>query len=87
LGRSSFGKLERDRAKKAKQAAKRDKRLTTDDDALDDEDATPAQPDDVSTDELLRMIEDLHKRFDAGDVSYDDFEETKANLLGRLQVD
>lgn len=86
MGRTTFGKLERDRNKKAKAAAKREKRLAGGDD--DEVTETSDQPqNDIPTDELLRRIEELHKRFDAGDISYDDFEETKADLMSRLSVE
>jgi len=107
--RTSFDKLQRDRAKKAKAAAKRDKRLNgpaedggdldTDlDSDLDtgaDVDAegeggepvVTRYPPNLSPEEILQRIEDIHQRFDAGTMSYDEFEEHKAELLGRLTVD
>ena len=47
---------------------------------------TPAGPDgqELSAAELLVLIEDLHKRFDAKQISFEDFEEQKADLFGRL---
>jgi hypothetical protein len=86
MGRTTFGKLERDRNKKAKAAAKREKRLAGAEEGDEIEETTHAG-DDIPTDELLRRIEELHKRFDAGDISYDDFEETKADLMSRLSID
>ena len=92
--RTSFEKLQRDRAKKAKAAAKREKRQ--------ERDAAPAtgtDPDratsisvsdygaELSASDLLELVEALHKQFDAKLISYEEFEEQKAELLGRLPIE
>ena len=88
--RTSFSKLQRDRDKKAKAAAKREKRAERS--AGTEAEETPeALVDDgkseLSADELLKLIESIHKRFDAGTMSYEEFEEQKVDLLSRLPVD
>lgn len=93
--RTSFTKLQRDRAKKAKAAAKREKRLeraaearegsSGDADGDDGETTNPEGP--ISAAELLREIEVTHQRFEAKLMSYEEFEEKKAELLGRLPID
>lgn len=93
--RTSFDKLQRDRAKKAKAAAKRDRRINgpgeeAADPAAEVEGAEPAvtrYPPNLSHEEILKRVEDIHQRFDAGTMSYDEFEDHKAELLGRLTVD
>jgi hypothetical protein len=89
--RTTFEKLQRDRAKKAKAAAKREKRL----------DKGPAEGEEVveelaplddseaplSAGELLQRIEALHNRFEAKKISFEDFEEEKAELMRRLPID
>ena len=90
--RTSFGKLQRDRDKKAKAAAKRSRRQEgADAEAPDDADATDAPAADgarqPSTADLLERIAEIHQQFDAGVISYEHFEETKADLMGRLSVD
>jgi len=89
--RTSFTKLQRDRAKKAKAAAKRERRLeraaearngTSDDGQFD----TPAEGP-ISAAELLHEIEVTHQRFEAKLISYEEFEEKKAELLARLPID
>ena len=85
---SSFGKYERDRNKRAKAAAKRDRRQNkSSDDTTDviEEERGPLA--DLSPEELLRRIEDIHRRFDEGTMSYDEFEEQKQMLLSSLPVD
>jgi hypothetical protein len=86
--RPSFEKRERDRQKKAKAAAKRDKRLAgrnpeaeADGEA---EGAAPAPAVDESA--ILARLEDLHKRFDDEQISFDDFEEQRAALLEQLAI-
>ena len=86
---SSFGKYERDRNKRAKAAAKRERRQnkSSEDPKSPDEDLEPAPYADLSPQELLKRVEDIHRRFDEGTISYDDFEEQKAALLASLPVE
>ena len=91
--RSSFGKLQRDRDKKAKAAAKRVRRQEgAEAGEASDPDAVPAGPPpdagrQPSTADLLERIAEIHQQFDAGVISYELFEETKADLMSRLSVD
>jgi len=90
--RTSFTKLQRDRAKKAKAAAKREKRLERAAEARegssgDDDVETTNGEGPISAAELLREIEVTHQRFEAKLMSYEEFEEKKAELLGRLPID
>lgn len=88
--RSSFGKLQRDRDKKAKAAAKRSRRQDGTDESASVEDDAPAPATNghqLSTPELLERIAEVHQQFDAGTISYELFEETKADLMSRLAVD
>lgn len=91
--RTSFSKLQRDRDKKAKAAAKRERRQERSannyNDAAGDDTTTPT-PDgggELSADELLRRIESIHRRYEAKAISYEEYEEEKADLLSRLPVD
>ena len=89
--RTSFTKLQRDRAKKAKAAAKRERRLeraaeartASDDDTTTSTDAEGP----ISAAELLHEIEVTHQRFEAKLMTYEEFEEKKAELLARLPID
>jgi hypothetical protein len=92
--RTSFTKLQRDRAKKAKAAAKRERRQersaearTAGDDVegVDGVDENAEGP--ISAADLLREIEVTHQRFEAKLMSYEEFEEKKAELLSRLPID
>lgn len=87
--RTTFGKLQRERAKRAKAAAKREKRHSrgTDDELDTDEESEPIDLDagpELSAPELLKLIEELHARFDANRIPFEDFEEQKADLFERL---
>lgn len=86
---TTFEKLQRERAKKAKAAAKREKRQRRQ--RGEDVDAqSPAHED--STDDLsqldaaglLERIEQLQRRFEAGMVEPDEFEEQRNALFERL---
>ena len=92
--RTSFEKLQRDRAKKAKQAAKREKRLDKAPDEFEvDADevaaaAALANPEaELSAADLLILIEQIHKQFDAEEIDFEEFEERKVELLARLPID
>ena len=94
--RTSFTKLQRDRAKKAKAAAKRERRLeraaearngTDGTDDTEVESSTEGGEGPISAAELLHEIEVTHQRFEAKLMSYEEFEEKKAELLGRLPID
>jgi hypothetical protein len=98
--RTSFAKLQRDRAKKAKAAAKRARRegrsfegehATT---ALVDDDREPEVTDDLpewfegeaepSPEQLLEMVETLHRQYEAKAISFEEFEDRKLELMTRL---
>ena len=90
--RSTFAKLQRERAKKAKAAAKREKRQDRGGDTIEldgdvDEETPQAPVMEYRTEDTLQQIEDLHKRFEAGTISYERFEETKLELFSRLSID
>ncbi|MEY2455835.1 MAG: hypothetical protein QOK06_929 [Acidimicrobiaceae bacterium] len=90
--RTSFDKLQRDRAKKAKAAAKRDKRQNGVEPSEEDVEtfAPLAESDsheELSAGELLARIEQIHQQLDAGTITFEDFEVEKAELLSRVQVD
>ncbi|MCU0310486.1 MAG: hypothetical protein MUE36_06050 [Acidimicrobiales bacterium] len=92
--RTSFEKLQRDRAKKAKAASKREKRQGRG----EAEDGTPIEAPDtaalladdgheLTAGELLALVEELHRQYEAKEIEFDEFEERKIELLERLQVD
>ena len=90
--RSTFAKLQRERAKKAKASAKREKRFDRggDTDGIEiegGEEIVEAPREQYRTEDTIQQLDDLHKRFEAGSISYERFEETKLELLSRLSVD
>ncbi|MEM8923806.1 MAG: hypothetical protein AAGD35_09900 [Actinomycetota bacterium] len=90
--RSSFAKLQRDKAKKERAAMKRANRLERKAEAeaaAEDEqnEELLSGEGELSAPELLALIEDLHKRREAGSISQEDFEEAKVDLFARLPVD
>ena len=81
--------MQRDRAKKARAALKREKRQgNVDEPTVDpDELGPPASSDEeLSPAELLHRVEDLHRRFDAKQIDFETFEEEKAELMRRLPI-
>ena len=88
MARSSFAKLQRDRDKRAKAAAKRERRQGKSNEEEVPEDAQDAAPvDDTPTEDLLAQIAELHERFEDKQIDFETFEEQKASLMARLSVD
>ncbi|MCP4084547.1 MAG: hypothetical protein GY745_05795 [Actinomycetia bacterium] len=89
--RTTFEKLQRDRAKKAKAAAKREKRLGRTPDPEEVEEAPAPMPvsdgGELSPGELLRAVEVLHREYADKKIDLDTFEERKADLMARIPVD
>lgn len=84
--RSSFAKRERDRAKKAKAAAKREARLEKGTDDEDDEEEEVVQPTE-SAEVIMEKLAKLHEAFDDDKIEFEDFEEQKAELMARMPIE
>ena len=86
-GRSSFAKRQRDMAKKAKAAAKRERKLEKND--LDDEVEEVEEFDGprLSNEEIMERVADLHRRYDDGQMDLDTFDEMRAELMGQMVID
>ena len=89
--RTSFEKLQRDRAKKAKAASKRERRQDRSD-ATSDEPTSPEilladDGKDLTPTELLALVEELHRQFKDEEIEFEEFEERKVELMARLPVD
>ena len=87
--RSSFEKLQRERNKKTKAAAKRERRFDKDagPPAADTEQAAPDRGHELPAARLLELVEQLHNQYESKQIGYDEFEEKKADLLARLPID
>lgn len=86
-GRSSFAKRQRDMAKKAKAAAKRERKLEGDEDVEDDDEIVEDTGPKPSNDEIMEKVADLHRRYDDGQMDLDSFDEERANLMAQISVD
>jgi hypothetical protein len=85
--RSSFAKRERDRAKKAKAAAKREARLEkpSDEEEGDEEEAVVQSTE--SAEVIMAKLAKLHEAFDDNQIEFEDFEEQKAELMARMPIE
>ena len=83
--RTTSGKRQRERAKQLKAAAKRERRQerSTEDDLVQ---ASTDFDDDLTTEQLVQRIEALHADYDAGTVTFKEFDEQKAELLDRIAL-
>jgi hypothetical protein len=83
--RPSFEKRERARAKKAKADAKRERRhdrpAGEEGDEMDDEVVAPVAVDEAT---VLASLDELHRRYDAEEIDFDDFAEQRDALLAQL---
>jgi hypothetical protein len=84
--RTTFDKLQRERAKKAKAAAKRERRQEKGENEGGDDLLDLGAEEDLTPGELLQRIEAVHERYAAGQLSFEDFEEQKTELLTRLSL-
>ena len=93
-GRSSFAKRQRDMAKKARAEAKRQKRLgrgelyelehgNREEQAEEPASTGPT----LSNDEIMVKVEELHRRYDDGQMDLDSFDEQRASLMAQISVD
>jgi hypothetical protein len=84
--RESAGRREREQAKRAKANAKRERRMArAEDDAAETSAESPSETVDQAA--LLAEIERLHAAYENEEISFDDFEERRAELMAKLQVD
>ena len=86
--RSTFGKLQRDQAKKERAKAKMDDRLSRrEDKAAASEQATSSPAaEDVDQTQLLEQFAALHEDLAEGRISLDDFEIRQEELRAKLVV-
>jgi hypothetical protein len=81
VSQASFQKQQREKARReraAAKAAKREERSI----ATAPEQGAPARDQDA----VLAELAELHARFDAGSLAFEDFEEVKQRLLAQLEV-
>lgn len=91
--RTSFDKLQRDRAKKARAAAKREKRF----EKVEAEQNSGAESlerlsqmkegDEIPPDQLLEMVAELHRQFEDEQISFEEFEDRKMELFALISTD
>jgi hypothetical protein len=79
--------MQREREKKERAAAKRERRQERA--SAPQETVAPVLSGDseVSAADLVRLVEAIHAEYDAGTIDLDTFEEKKAQLLARVRVD
>jgi gas vesicle protein GvpG len=83
--RTTFGKLQRDRDKQAKQRAKQERRAERAEQGDPDDAVEPAPQVDQAT--VLAQLADLHAAFDDGRIDFDAFEARREELTSQLRVD
>jgi hypothetical protein len=84
--RTTFGKLQRDRDKQAKQKAKQERRAERSETTDEPEEETTPEPE-VDQSKVLAQLADLHAAFDDGKIGFDDFEARREELTSQLRID
>lgn len=84
--RTTFGKLQRDRDKQAKQRAKQERRAERSEQVDEASDVAPAAPE-VDQATVLARLAELHAAFDDGRIDFDDFEVQRNELTSQLRID
>jgi hypothetical protein len=82
--RESFERRQRERAKKAKADAKRERRMSHEDEPSANPEESGPQVDENA---VIGKLAELHAAFDNEEISFDDFETARSELLTRLRVD
>jgi hypothetical protein len=86
--KATFGKLQRERDKQAKAKAKRERRHASPDDETPSTEAhAGAQRAEESPAVLLELIAHVQRQFDNAEISFEEYEQRKSDLLGRLTID
>ncbi|HEX5944805.1 MAG TPA: hypothetical protein VFY82_00940 [Acidimicrobiales bacterium] len=83
--RTTFGKLQRDRDKQAKQKAKQERRAERAEQPDEPEETVEAP--EVDQSKVLAQLADLHAAFDDGKIGFDDFEARREELTSQLRID
>ena len=81
MSTGSFAKREREKAKKERAENKRERREVRRSEAGSD-DAAPTRP----QEEVLAALAALHQALSDGTISFDDFEDAKAELVAQLSI-
>ena len=82
MSQASFQKQQREKARREKAAAKSARRVERREAAnADDEPATQ-----IDEAVVLAQLAELHERFDAGAITFDDFSDAKEALIGQLDA-
>jgi hypothetical protein len=80
---TSFGKRERDRAKKEKQTLKAEKKAERGEAGDEETDELPRRP----MEEVLAEVEALHIQLDEGLIDAEDFADKREELMAQIAVD
>jgi hypothetical protein len=80
--RTTSNKRERERSKQAKATAKRERRLDKSPD--ENEEIVEFDENSATTDELIERIAAMHEKYDDGQMSFEDFDEEKTELMALL---
>ena len=84
---STFNKMQREREKKERAAAKRERRQERASAPQAETPPTIVEGGELSAAELMRLVEAVHRDYEAGVIDLEQFEESKRALLARVKVD
>jgi hypothetical protein len=84
MSQARFQKMQREKARREKAAEKKERKAIRADEAA----AAAAEGGEATGDQstVLTELAALHEQFEAGTIEFEEFEERKSELLGRLAV-
>jgi hypothetical protein len=85
MARAKSSKRDLERNRRLKAVAKQERRDTRN--AAPNETPEAAGPSDVNQEAVLTALADLHARYADGDMSLDDFDDQKTELVSQLRVE
>ena len=86
--KESFNRRERERMKRQKADAKRERRLTSDELVEGGEGGEGETPTPVKVDEgaIIQQLAELNATFEMGDLGFEDFDKRRSQLLSQLAI-
>ena len=84
---STFNKIQREREKKERAAAKRERRHERASEPSAGPTVNLTGESELGPVELMQLVEAVHRDYEAGTIDLDEFEQAKRALLARVRVD
>jgi hypothetical protein len=85
--RTRYDKIQRERSRRERATAKRERRLDKDQPGTDAEGAATTAPAGMSQADIMDKLAEVHSEYENEAISFEEFEQRKAELLALMMVD